>query len=84
MSVVVRNPDTPGAALSGVRYDAKPRAGVEGSVPTSVTSCDSGLGQTNWLLSNQVYCAEGLGLELHGRLFEARASRGGRPRSLVL
>jgi len=50
----------------------------------SVTSCDSGLGQTNWLLSNQVYCAEGLGLKLHGRLFEARASRGGRPRPLVL
>jgi len=51
---------------------------------TSVTSCDSGLGQTNWLLCDQVHCAERLGLELHSSLFEARASRGGRPGPLVL
>jgi len=52
--------------------------------PASVTSCDSGLGQTNWLFRDHVHCAEGLGLEMHGCLFEAGASRGGRPRTLVL
>ena len=54
------------------------------SVRTSVTSCDSGLGQTDWLVGNHFHCAEGLGLELHGRLLEARAGRWRRPRTLVL
>jgi len=49
----------------------------------SVTSCDSGLGQTDRLFGDHIHCAEGLGLKLHSRLFEARASRGGRPRLLV-
>ena len=61
------------------------RAGkAEGSVRTPVTSCNSGFGQTNGLPGDQVHCAQRLGLELHGRLFEAGASRGGRPRTLVL
>jgi len=50
---------------------------------TSVASCDSGFGQTDWLFGDHIHCAEGLGLEMHGRLLEARAGRWGRPRSLV-
>jgi len=49
----------------------------------SVASCDPGLGQPNWLLSNHFHCAERLGLKMHGRLFEAGASRWSGPRTLV-
>jgi len=50
----------------------------------SVTSCDSGLGQADWLCGDHFHRAEGLRLELHGCLLEARAGRWGRPRTLVL
>lgn len=47
---IVWKPDVPRAVVSGVRYDVVTRGeragsvGVEGSVRTSVASCDSGLG----------------------------------------
>jgi len=50
----------------------------------SVTSRDSGFGQTDWFFGDHIHCAEGLGLEVHGRLLEARTGRRGRPRTLAL
>jgi len=58
--------------------------GVTECSATSVTSRDSGCGQTDGLFGDHIHCAEGLGLEMHGRLLEARAGRWRRPRTLVL
>ena len=77
----------PGSCVAGDatrRGNKGGRAGKAESARTSVASRNSGLGQTNWLPGNHFHRTEGLGLELHGRLFETGARRGGRPRTLVL